>query len=304
MPATQEPLVSVGVPLYRARPFVERILENVKTVEYSNVEFLFADQHSLDDAADELARRLPPTVRARFFVSRDERPWFENYSFLAHQASGRYFRLLSQDDPMVGGSLTHAVEALEDAPDAVLACGPVEVVDENDNLLGSEGPSPHVAPSRTRRASIPHSLLLFSGAGYRTANLGLIRRSSYSGDGLLLPETHAHTGFSFRAWLFAVSLRGAICVVPGYVNRRCAHPGSFTSRHQGHSLRDRILILRSYRRATLALWRSAADSTLERHVVAPLLLTIASLAMPLLFAARRREKVREAEARKAQAQPQ
>lgn len=296
MSSESQPLVTIGVPLFRAKRFVGRILENIEAVEYPNVEYLFSDRHCLDDAIEELRSRLSITRRVRFFAARDELPWFDNYSLLAREASGSYFRLLAQDDRIVPGAVSRAVEALEAAPEAVIAYGPVEVIDANDRLLVVDSPSVGHESSEPAHWSRYHSLLLYAGARYRTANLGLIRRRTYARDDLRVPMTSSHTGLSFRAWLFAISLRGSLCSVPEYLNRRCVHPENFTSRHFGYSLGEKVMALWSYYRAALGFWRDARSSRLERWVAAPLLLAGASLAMPWLgrYKARERKAIMEA----------
>ncbi len=282
MPVPPAPLVTVGIPLYRARPFVDRIVRNIEEIGYPAVEFILADQHGLDDALEVLQERLGDRPGVRFIATRDELTWFDNYSFLFRQASGTYFRLLSQDDRILPGSISHAVEALEAQPSAVLAYGPVEAVDVDGRQLTPDLWCAGHSTAFTRRWNRFHSVAVYAGSRYRGATFGLIRRSASPTEDPLLPETYGHTGLSFLVWVFGLSLRGPFCLVPGYVSARCVHPESFTSQNLTRSVKDRALILWSYFRAGLEIWRGIASGFFERWITAPILLALATIAIPIL----------------------
>ncbi len=237
-----------------------------------------------------LRRRLATRAGVRFFATRDELTWIENYSFLLRQASGRYFRLLSQDDWILPGTMSHAIAALEAAPEAVVAYGPVEAADRDGNLL-----APYTLT--TGRETVCrgwwrrfHTLVVFGGVRYRGAKHGLIRRVAYAESDLVLPATYSQTGLSFRAWFFALSLRGPFCLVPDYVSWQCVHAESFGATHLHFSPGEKLLILWDYYRIGLRFWRTAATNPLERWIAAPLLLATATLMIPVLLLVRNRER--------------
>ncbi len=278
MQENQYPLVSIGIPLYRARPFVVRILDNIKGIDYPNVEYLIADQHCLDDAIQLLRGQLPSSSRVRFFETADQLPWFDNYSFLLRNAVGRYFRLLAQDDSMPPNSIAHAVRALERDPSAVVAYGPVQVVDIDGALIADD----RRAYDKNKPWSRWQSLVVFAGTRYGGATHGIIRRRAYAENDLFLPPTHAHTGLSFRVLFFALSLRGRFYYVSQYITERCVHPDSFTSIFWNYPLKDQVLKLLSYYRVALKFWRRSTDSWFERWIAGPVLLSAATITIPCL----------------------
>jgi hypothetical protein len=114
--------------------------------------------------------------------------------------------------------------------------------------------------------------------------------------GLVIPHTHGLTGLSVRAWLFALSLRGRIRTVPGYVNHRCIHPESFTAMHRGRSAGEEVRRLASYLTVGLRSWEEAGVSATERLWRPPALLLAALALLPARRAwqrlSRRRRHIR------------
>jgi hypothetical protein len=49
---SSNPLVSVGIPLYRSRRFLDIIVDNIEAITYPNVEIIVSDQHLLDDTTE------------------------------------------------------------------------------------------------------------------------------------------------------------------------------------------------------------------------------------------------------------
>src|SRR6187397_2030409 len=73
------PLVSVAIPLYRSRPFVDRIARNIETLDYPSVEILISDRHMDDDAIELLGARFAGDPRIRLLRANDRAGWVEHY---------------------------------------------------------------------------------------------------------------------------------------------------------------------------------------------------------------------------------
>ena len=57
MNAALPPLISVALPLYRSRRFLDIIVENLDTIAYPHLEILVSDRHCADDTIDVLEQR-------------------------------------------------------------------------------------------------------------------------------------------------------------------------------------------------------------------------------------------------------
>ena len=104
---------------------------------------------------------------------------------------------------------------------------------------------------------------------------------------LWIPRTRGMTGLSVRAWLFALSLRGSVRTVPEYVNLRCVHGKSFTSRHRGRTARQEAERLTSYLRVSMRFWHEARRGAVESVLAAPLLVLGALVLLPMRRALQR-----------------
>ena len=69
------PLVSVAIPLFQSKPFVDIIAENIRTIDYPNVEIIISDRHGADDTIEVLRHTFPDDPRLRFVVNPDRVNW-------------------------------------------------------------------------------------------------------------------------------------------------------------------------------------------------------------------------------------
>lgn len=216
------PLVSIGIPLYRAAEFVENIAANITETQYDNLEFLFSDRHGHDDAIERLRGRFRGDRRVKFFSATDQLRWEGNFNFVLAQASGKYFRWLSQDDRLPVDGIDRLVEVLESTPDAVLAYGPVDVIDRCGNVVvRGRRRSFHQPATWTFR----HALDVLGWLRHSAASHGLFRRQGVVDAGLFIRPFRG--GLSSRAWRFGLALRGRFCFVASVRSQYRVHPGMF-----------------------------------------------------------------------------
>jgi len=261
--------VTIGIPLYAARPWIDRIVDNITRNEAPDVEFVLSDQHGLDDALDVIRHRVDGRARLRSFSSQTRGGWIDNYNLLLREAQGDYLRILSQDDILPAGSLDHASAALDRDPATVLVVGPTDLIDETGEVIWRDPPAPASAARPIGWATAVDALLVF--AGSHNVSLGVFRRAIVSAAGLSIPHTEGDSGLSVRALLFAVALRGRVCYEPGYVSRRCVHPSSYTARHWSRSPGDEWRRTRSYWQTGASLWRAAVTTRSARWLASPIL---------------------------------
>ncbi|MEF3274193.1 MAG: glycosyltransferase family 2 protein [Chloroflexus sp.] len=172
MPAT----VTVAIPVYKRLTYVAQAIQSVAQQDYPAIELIVSDNGCNGDAVLNIARAHYP----RPFVFR-QNP--ESVSIVTHfnqllaAASGEYFVLLSDDDELAPGYLTAMVAALEAHPEAAAAISRVEVIDEQNRLLGSTADRPLPPPVMSapdwihRWAHYEHKFVCFTTNLARTAEL-------------------------------------------------------------------------------------------------------------------------------------
>lgn len=205
------PLVSVGIPLYRSRPFLDTIIENIEAIDYGNVEVIISDRHLLDDTLQTLRERFGADPRFRLLAGTDGRNWVEHFNLLLREARGKYVVLMPHDDSYPPTYLSELVAALEQHPDAVLAFGRVDQISLDGFLPTLPFSPPPVRPDA--RWSIGVSLRLLTLWQLWFAFRGMVRRDVIERSGLYIRQTHRNIRADIY-WVFALSLRGRLLFVP------------------------------------------------------------------------------------------
>lgn len=261
--------VTVTIPVYAARPWVDRIVDNIRRNAAPDREFLLSDQHGLDDAIDVIAQRIDGAARLRCLTTLTREGWIDNYNLVLREARGDYVRILSQDDVLPTESLSHAIAALDADPGMVMVVGPSDLIDEAGAVIWRDTREPASSMRTAGWAVTADAVRLFAGA--MNCTMALIRRATLTGADLSIPYTAGESGLSMRALLFGVALRGRVRYEPEYVSQRCVHRHSYTARFWSRSVADEIARARSYWQVGTAAWRAATPAAATRISAPPIL---------------------------------
>src|SRR5215510_3322359 len=184
----KQPLVSVGIPLYRSRGFLEIIIQNIEAIGYTNVEIIISDQHLLDDTLEVLRERFGSDARFRFLEGNDGLNWVENYNLLLRRSTGKYFLWMAHDDSFPSNYIGELVSALEEHPDAVLAFGRVEQISLDGFLPTFPFSPPPILPDE--HWSICCSLRVLTLWQLWIAFRGVVRREVVERSDLYIRQTY------------------------------------------------------------------------------------------------------------------
>lgn len=223
-------LLSVGIPLYRSKPFLENIRQNIRILLLLNsIEIIISDQHGLDDALDRLEAEWGADPRFVFLRSKKSVPWTENMNILLSVANGKYFRWMPHDDVFPEGSLELLVERLENDPRVILAYGPTRGIDLAGNRI-TQRDRINTSPVKPNEPwQFQYSLDLYSRGYCDGAFKGLFRRKKVIESGLFIRHTYEMIGAE-RAWLFGMSLLGGLGEVSDSLYLKRYHASSTHAR--------------------------------------------------------------------------
>ena len=128
MNESRAPLLTIGIPLHRSRPWIDVVNANIEAVDRPDVEFLLSDRTGLDDALDVLAARHRTDGRVAALRVADGSNWVEHCNALLRQARGTYFCWMPHDDDFPRGWVDTLLGYLEAEPDLLMAFGHIERV--------------------------------------------------------------------------------------------------------------------------------------------------------------------------------
>jgi glycosyltransferase involved in cell wall biosynthesis len=248
--------VTIGIPLYRSRRFVDSILRNVRAIDYPRVDILISDRHHDDDAIDLLAEALKDDGRVTILRATDRIGWVDHFNALLQAASGDYFMWMLHDDQYPAGLVGKLAACLDAHPDVVAACPRGIRVGAAGNVVGRaradlpDDGSPAQAALRmltTQRVSPVHALL---------------RRQVLASAGLSIRHTAGDVDADMY-WTYGVRLCGRVMRVPDCSFTKLMHPESESASWRTRSLahvRDGFVLPWSYARDLTNGPREAAVS--------------------------------------------
>src|SRR5215510_9331072 len=94
----QQPLVSVGIPVYNGEPFIREALSSILAQTYSNLEIIISDNASTDGTAAICQEYAARDQRIRYYRNALNTNVNENYRRVLKLSSGDYFIWAAADD--------------------------------------------------------------------------------------------------------------------------------------------------------------------------------------------------------------
>ncbi len=241
------PLVSIGMPVYNGEAYLEDALRCFLDQTVDDLEIVVSDDASTDRTAEISQDLAAKDSRIRYCPSTERLGGSRNFNRVFALSGGRYFRWAAHDDLCAPTYLERCLEALESAPDVVMAHSAAEYIDaagepvrvlrhgyvdgagyvERDAVSGDHfgrlaaSSRPHVR----LRAAINHyslkGLPIFGVGRMEAFERTLLHRPFYGADKVIVAE---------------LALQGRIVEVPEVLFFRRTHPGAST-RLQGKGQR-------------------------------------------------------------------
>lgn len=222
------PRVSLALPVYNGENFVAAAIQSVLDQTFEDFELIITDNASAD--------RTPQICRA--FSERDPRVRYlrneqnlgagGNFNRGFNATSGVYFKWCAHDDFISPDFLEKAVHSLEADPDAVIAYGTLQGVNEDGRMTSYVE---ELMPDMTGMTPAQRFRTLIAMHGRDGVIFGLVRRSA-------LAETSLHASYygSDCALLAELALLGTFVRVPSIVLYNRDHPQRSVNIHSSERL--------------------------------------------------------------------
>jgi glycosyltransferase involved in cell wall biosynthesis len=123
---SESALVSIIVPVFNAKYFIEEALNSILLQSYSNFEILVADDFS-NDGTREVLLKFENEPRIKILLNTRNTGITENCNQLLGMCSGKYIATFAGDDVMLPGKLEQQVKFMENNPKCSFSYHAVEI---------------------------------------------------------------------------------------------------------------------------------------------------------------------------------
>ena len=127
---TGHPRVSIGLPVYNGEAYLEAAVASLLAQTYTNVEIILSDNCSTDSTPEICKALAQADPRIRYSRTDANIGAAGNFNRVARLATGDYFAWANHDDLWHPTYVEKAVQALDEAPEAILAYAQASKIDE------------------------------------------------------------------------------------------------------------------------------------------------------------------------------
>ena len=128
---SENPRVSIGLPVYNGERFVADAIESILSQTYEDLELIILDNASTDRTEEICRKYAGQDRRIRYFRNLKNVGAAANFNLSFRLARGAYFKWAASDDLCRPAFIERCVELLDSRPDAVLAFPDPEFVNED-----------------------------------------------------------------------------------------------------------------------------------------------------------------------------
>jgi glycosyltransferase involved in cell wall biosynthesis len=234
---TPMPKISVIVPVYRTRPYLERCLRSIMAQTLRDIEIVCVDDASPDGSAELVARLAAEDPRIRLIRHDRNRGLGPARNSGIEVARGEFIAGVDSDDHIAPDMMERLWQGGDGGVADIVACGVAMVKEDGSPNDDADGPGFELRPARHVAADgqsfatdgRTDIFSLLAPAFY----LKIWRRSLFMDTGIRFPDTTYAEDLGTTPRLVAVARE--IRTIPGrpyfYVRRPGSHTRSFGPRH-------------------------------------------------------------------------
>jgi len=214
------PTVTVAIPLHGSRRWVDDVVANVRALPPSVTEIVLSDRTCVDDAADVLSDLLADDRRVTVVAEPTNLGWEDHFQLLVEEAQGDLFMWMPHDDAFPSSWVPTLAGALEAHPEAWLAFGAIDCVEEDGVTPAGAWPpaKPGVIQGWEAVRMMLHGEM---GVPFR----GVFRRKQVLDASVRLSPSADFHGVDML-WVFTVALESALVHDPSTVTTKRFYPTS------------------------------------------------------------------------------
>ena len=131
------PLVSIGLPVYNEERFIRQTIESLLAQDYRNIELIISDNCSTDGTGTICRSFVTSDRRVRYERSEQNLGAFTNFNRVFELASGKYFMWAGAHDLWGATFISQALPMLEEDPQLVMVYPRAVMIDAAGNQLGN-----------------------------------------------------------------------------------------------------------------------------------------------------------------------
>ncbi len=120
-PVNQQPLVTIGMPVYNEGRFLEHALESLRNQDYENIRILISDNASTDETGEIGSRAASADERVTYSRADHDFGPAANFRRVQAMAAGKYFMWAAGHDEWSENLVSESVAKLESNENAAIA---------------------------------------------------------------------------------------------------------------------------------------------------------------------------------------
>ncbi len=253
---TENPRVSVGVPVFNGEAFLEQALNALLNQTFTDFEIVISDNGSTDRTEQICRSYAARDARIRYYRNDINRGAAWNHNRVFELARGKYFKWSTADDLCAPEFLQRCVAALDEDASAVMACPNVMEIDQHGRPLETVTvPGTRLIPAESPLAA---AHVRFR-EKIRFDHLCQTIYSVFRSDVLRRTDLIGNYSDSDRVLLAHVSLFGRCLILPEVLFFSRDHPGRFSRTFVGWRERKAWFDGSQDNRWTFPFWRELAE---------------------------------------------
>ncbi len=138
MSLTSLPLVSIGMPVYNEARFLRQSIDALITQDYPNIELIISDNASTDETEKICHEYVSKYDWISFHHFEKNQGPALNFEYVLKKSKGSYFMWAAGHDLWDNNYLTTCINLLESHPNAIIAYGASQWINEHNKNFGRE----------------------------------------------------------------------------------------------------------------------------------------------------------------------
>jgi glycosyltransferase involved in cell wall biosynthesis len=135
MSVNNQPLVSIGIPVYNGENFIREALDSIVNQTYQNLEIIVSDNASADKTKEICESYQIKDDRIKYIRLNENQGAAVNFNNTFDLATGKYFKWASHDDYLDSTYIEKCITYLENHPDTHLCHSKKNIVNKNSEII-------------------------------------------------------------------------------------------------------------------------------------------------------------------------